>query len=159
MTLYFINKKERKIKKFLPAVIICLLSAFVLSFTACAGDKNGTYFPDNSEMKTNLENSGYVVTLYQDLSDNYGNRHAGTLLFASKSRDGEKEEYLYFYRLENTTSCEYYYDALEMNCENYNSLVKIENDEKFGNIVYCGTANAVEAAGIKVVNVKVDVKV
>ncbi len=44
---------------------------------------------------------------------------------------------------------------MEKNCENYNSLVKIENDEKFGNIVYCGTENAIDAAGIKVVKVKV----
>ncbi|MDE7162828.1 MAG: hypothetical protein K2O44_01965 [Clostridia bacterium] len=136
------------------AGILCIL---IFAISACGGDKNGTYYPTNEEMKTNLENNGYVVTLYQDLSDNDGKHHEGTLLFASKNREGKKEEYLYFYRFDNVTSCEYFYNSLENNCENYNSLVKIENDEKFGNIVYCGTENAVNSAGIKVVNVVVNV--
>lgn len=142
-------------KKFI-IILACLITILTLTLTAC-GDDNGTYYPTNEEMKTNLENNGYVVTLYQDLSDNDGNRHYGTLLFASKDREGEQREYLYFYRLDNTTSCEYYYNALEQYCENYNSLVKIENDDKFGNIVYCGTENAINASGIKVVEVKVKV--
>lgn len=131
---------------------------FVLTFalTAC-DDKNGTYYPDNSEMKTNLENNGYVVTIYQDLSDNEGNQHAGTLLFASKSRENEQEEYLYFYRFDNANSCDYYYTAMESECKNYNSLVQIKNDEKFGNIVYCGTNKAIDDAGIIMVDVKVKV--
>lgn len=42
----------------------------------------------------------------------------------------------------------YYYSLLEETHPDY-------NDEKFGNIVYCGTANAVNDSGIKVVKVKV----
>ena len=143
-------------KKFI-IILACLMAILTLTLTACGDDKNGTYYPTNEEMKTNLENNGYVVTLYQDLSDSNGNRHYGTLLFASKEREGEPKEYLWFYRFDSATSCEYYYNSLEQNCENYNSLVKIENDEKFGNIVYCGTENAISASGIKVVEVKVKV--
>ena len=146
-------------KKSFITVLVCLMAILTFTLTACGDDNCGTYYPANDEMKTNLENNGYVVTLYQDLSDNDDNRHYGTLLFASEDREGEQREYLYFYRLDKTTSCEYYYNALEQNCENYNSLVKIENDDKFGNIVYCGTEKAVNDAGIKVVKVDVDVKV
>lgn len=144
-------------KKILTSLFIGILSIITLVLSACSENQNGTYYPPNEEMKTNLENNGYVVTLYHDLSDKNNNHHDGTLLFASKSRENEQEEYLYFYRFKNANSCEYYYDSLEQNCKNYNSLVKIENDEKFGNIVYCGTTSAINAAGIKVVNVKVDV--
>lgn len=145
-------------KKVFAGIVTSLLLILTFVLSAC-GDGDGTYYPPNEEMKTNLENSGYVVTLYQDLTDNDGNRHGGTLLFASKAREGEAEEYLYFYRFDNAASCEYYFDALENNCKNYNSLVIIENDEKFGNIVYCGTENAINTAGIKVVKTDVTVKV
>lgn len=145
-------------KKVLLGFVTLILIIASFTLTACVDDNKGTHYPSNEEMKANLEKNGYVVVLYQDLSDNDGNRHDGTLLFASKSREGEDEEYLYFYRLDNASSCEYYYNSMEQNCENYDSLVKIENDAKFGNIVYCGTTNAINAAGIKVVKVDVDVK-
>lgn len=135
---------------------ICIM-LILFSLTACSEDNSGTHYPTNNEMKSNLEKNGYVVTIYNDLSDNNGNHHGGTMLFASKSRENEKDEYLYFYRFENANSCDFYYNSLEQNCENYNSLVKIENDEKFGNIVYCGTENAISAAGIKIVNVEVKI--
>lgn len=145
-------------KKFLVYIVMCMILVVTFILSAC-GDDGGTYYPPNDEMKANLEKSGYVVELYQDLSYNDGKHHDGTLLFASKSREGEEEEYLYFYRFDNPDSCEYYYNSMEKTCKNYNSLVKIENDEKFGNIVYCGTSGAIEAAGIKVVKVDVEVKV
>ncbi len=135
--------------------MVSFLIILTLALSACGDDKGGTYYPTNDEMQSNLEKNGYAVTLYNDLSDNNGNHHDGTLLFASKSRENEQYEYLYFYRFENANSCEYFYNSMEEKCENYNTLVKIENDEKFGNIVYCGTENAVNAAGIKVVKVKV----
>ena len=142
-------------KKVFLSILTSILIVLTFALSACDDDKNGTYYPKNEEMKTNLESNGYVVTLYQDLSDSDGNRHYGTLLFASKERENEPKEYLWFYRFDSATSCEYYYNSLEQNCENYNSLVQIENDEKFGNIVYCGTENAINDAGIKVVKVKV----
>lgn len=144
-------------KRIFVSLFAGILLVFTLIFCACGGDKGGTYYPNNSEMKANLESNGYVVTISQDLSDNEGNPHAGTLLYASKSSENEQEEYLYFYRFDHADSCDYYYTAMERECENYHSLVKIENDGQFGNIVYCGTENAVNAAGIKVVDVKVKV--
>lgn len=142
------------------SALLCAICALLLSFgLAACGECGGTYYPPNEKMKTNLEKDGYAVTLYQDLSDSEGNHHGGTLLYASKSRENESEEYLYFYRFENSASCEYYYNSLEKTCKSYNALVTIENDEKHGNIVYCGTNNAIDAAGIKVVKVDVNVKV
>jgi predicted small lipoprotein YifL len=140
-------------KKVFTSILLGLL--FILTFTlfACS-DKGETYYPTNEEMKTNLEKNGYVVTLEQDISDSDGNRHYGTLLSANKD---SADEYLYFYRFDNATSCEYYYNYLEQNCKKYNSLVKIENDEKFGNLVYCGTAQAIKDAGVTVVDVYVKV--
>jgi predicted small lipoprotein YifL len=140
-------------KKIFTSILLGLL--FVLTFTLSAcGNKGETYYPTNEEMKTNLEKSGYAVTLEQDLMDDDGNRHYGTLISANKDSEGE---YLHFYRFDNATSCEYYYNYLEQNFEKYNSLVKIENDEEFGNLVYCGTAQAIKDAGITVVDVKVKV--
>lgn len=133
-------------KKLLVAVLICLLSLFALQLAACGVD-DGTYYPKSDEMKTNLENSGYTVNVTTDLTDK-----SGTFLSAIK-----ESEYLYFYWLDNAEDCAYYCNLLEENHPDYNSLVKIENDEKFGNIVYCGTENAVNASGIKVVKVKVNV--
>lgn len=146
-------------KKLLICFLTGLLIVVSFALSACSNDKGGSYYPSNEEMKINLEANGYVVVLYQDLSDTDGNHHDGTLVYASKQREGEQEEYLYFYRFTNADSCEYFFDALERECKNYNSLSKIENDANFGNIVFCGTENAVNAAGIKVVKVDVNVKV
>jgi predicted small lipoprotein YifL len=140
-------------KKIFTSILLGLLFVLTFALSAC-GDKGGTYYPTNEEMKTNLEKSGYVVTLEQDISDSDGNRHNGTLLSANND---SKVEYLYFYRFDNSTSCEYFYNYLEQKCEGYNSLVKIEDDENFGNLVYCGTAQAIKDAGITVVDVKVNI--
>lgn len=132
-------------KKFASVLLLCIVAVFTLLLTACKDDNGGTYYPKSNEMKNHLENSGYIVTVTTDLGD-----RSGTYLSATKDN-----EYIYFYWLNNTEDCEYFYGLLEENHTNYNSLVKIENDEKFGNIVYCGTENAIRVAGIKVVTVKV----
>lgn len=132
-------------KKLLATILVCILSVLTLSLMACNDEKGGTYYPKSDEMKTKLENGGYTVTVTTDLGDKNG-----THLSATKDN-----EYVYFYWLSNGEDCEYFYNLLEENYGDYNSLVKIENDEKFGNIVYCGTENAISVAGIKVVTVKV----
>lgn len=132
-------------KKIISTLFICMLALLTVALTACGVDNNGTYYPKSSEMKTNLEKSGYTVTVSTDLGDKNG-----TYLSATNSND-----YIYFYWLDNNEDCEYFYDLLEENYPDYNSLVKIENDKKFGNIVYCGTKNAIDNAGIKVVDVKI----
>lgn len=140
-----IKKEIKYMKKLFTAILVCILSVLSLSLMACNDNKNGTYYPKSDEMRTNLEKGGYTVTVTTDLADKNG-----TQLSATKDN-----EYIYFYWLDNAKDCGYFYNLLEKNHTNYNSLVKIENDEKFGNLVYCGTANAITVAGIKVVTVKV----
>lgn len=133
-------------KKVFVSLFVGILLALTLTLCACS-DKGGTYYPDDSEMKTNLENGGYTVTVTFNSADK-----SGTHLSATKGND-----YIEFYWLDDAADCEYFYNLLEETHADYNSLIKIENDEKFGNIVYCGTENAVNAAGIRVVDVKVKV--
>lgn len=143
-------------KKVFARLLLGLVFVLTLTLSAC-GDKGGTFYPTNEEMKANLEKSGYTVEVCDDT-----NKHEFFVSFSSmvdgtaiKAVNGN--DYIYFFRLTEAWRCDTVYDALEDNCQNYNSLVKIENDEKFGNIVYCGTKNAIDAAGIKVVDVKVNV--
>jgi len=131
-------------KKFSAIFLISLLlvSAFVL--TACGGDNDGTYYPTNEEIEENLSNAGYV-TLFHDSQTGYGG-------YGQKN-----DEYIYFCRPKTESDCEYYYNLYKDNCKDYDVLVKIENDKKYGNVVYCATNNALNDAGIKVVNVEVKV--
>ena len=136
-------------KKVLVSLLAGLSLILIFVLSACGNDKSGTYYPTNEEIKTNLENAGYT-TCFTDSQTGWGG-------YAIK--DDDENEYIYFCRPKTVEDCEYYYDLYEKNCKNYNTLVKIENDEKFGNIVYCGTENAINDAGIRVVKVDVDVKV
>ena len=132
-------------KKVFVTIMVCFMAILTFTLTACGDAENGTYYPTNGEMKTNLEKGGYNVTVTTDLGDKNGR-------YLSASKDNE---YIEFYWLDNAEDCEYFYNLLEENHANYNSLVQIENDEKFGNIVYCGTENAIRISGIKVVKVKI----
>lgn len=133
-------------KKILSVLILCLLTICTLSITACDDDENGTYYPDKSEMSYNLMTNGYQTYATSILAGD------GTGTFLSATKDGD---YIKFYWLDNADDCDYYYKLLEENNSDYNVLAKIENDDNFGNLVYCGTENAINAAGIKVVKVKV----
>lgn len=142
-------------KKVIASLLLVLVFFFAFALSACGDDKDGTYYPTNEEMKTNLENSGYTVEVYDDINYHeffvmFSSIIDGTLIKAVKG-----DEYIYFFRLTEAWRCDTVCDVLEKKCENYNSLVKIENDEKFGNVVYCGTVKAIKASGIKVVKVKV----
>lgn len=134
-------------KRIFVSLFAGILLVLALTLCACGDDKNGTYYPTYDEMQTNLENGGYTVTVTFDLEDKSGIRLSAT----------KDKEYIEFYWLDDAADCDYFYNLLEEIYANYHSLVKIENDEAFGNIVYCGTENAVNAAGIKVVVVKVKV--
>ena len=149
-------------KKIFITIFACLMAILTLTLTACGDD--GGYYPTNEEMKTNLEKQGYVVTIFNDLSASGMGEESlrgdvdGTLLTATKSREIDgvvTTDFLYIYRLDESSYCDYYYGALENYFEDYDSLVKIENDKKFGNIVYCGTENAISASGIKTVEVNI----
>lgn len=144
-------------KKTLITILACLMAFVTLTMTACTDDTSGTYYPPNEEMKTNLESKGYTVEVYDDINYHeffimFSSIVDGTLIKAVKDK-----EYIYFFRLTDSWRCDTVYDILKEKCDNYNSLVKIENDEKFGNIVYCGTENAINASGIRKVEVKVEV--
>lgn len=134
-------------KKIFVSLFASILLIFTLTLCACGDDKSGTYYPTNEEMKANLENGGYNVAVTIDLGDKNG-----THLSATK-----ENEYIEFYWLDNAADCDYFYKVLEEFYPDCHSLVQIENDAKFGNIVYCGTEDAVNVAGIKIVNVKVKV--
>lgn len=134
-------------KKVFTSLLLGLLVVLTFALSACSDDKGGTYYPTWEEMQTSLENGGYIVTVTFDLEDK-------SEIHLSATKDNE---YIEFYWLDDAADCNYFYSLLEVRYTDYNSLVKIENDEKFGNIVYCGTKNAVNSAGIKVVAVKVKV--
>lgn len=145
-------------RKVFVRLLVSILFLLTFALTAC-GDEDGIYYPSNEEMKVNLESKGYTVEDYNDINYHefflqFSSLIEGTLVKAVKDND-----YIYFFRLINSWRCETVYDIMYENCENYNSLVKIENDKKFGNIVYCGTKNAISDAGINVVKVNVSVKV
>lgn len=137
-------------KKVLIGALISVLTFLTFALSACGEDNGGTYFPDRSEMSNNLVTNGYKTYSTSVLVG----RGTGTFLSATKD-----EDYIKFYWLDDSGDCDYYYNLLEEDNPDYNVLVKIENDEKFGNLVYCGTENAVNAAGIRVVKVDVGVKV
>lgn len=123
--------------KLFTTILVCILSVFLLSSTARGDDKGSIYYPKSNEMKTNLENSGYNVDVTTELGDKNG-----TYLSATK-----ENKYIYLYWLDNVEDCEYYYNLLEDNYVDYNSLVQIKNDEK---LVYCRTENAINTVEIKV---------
>ncbi len=131
-------------KKVLMSLLAVISLIITFALTACGKDK-GTYFPNADEMKANLEKEGYAVTIISDLGEK-----SGTYLSAVKDK-----EYIEFYWLDNSDDCGYFYDLITNQHPDSEVAVQIQNDEKFGNIAYCGTANAVSAAGINVVRVKV----
>ena len=133
-------------KKFLTAVVIGLALALSFAFVACGKTDGGTYYPDKTEMSQNMQTKGYQ--LYS--SDSLIGDGTGTFFSAEKG-----EDYLKFYWLDDPADCDYYYHLLEEGYPDCNVLVMIENDEKFGNLVYCGTSAAVDDSGIRVIKVKV----
>ena len=136
-------------KKAFVTILACLITILTLTLTACGNDNNGTYYPTLNEMKSNLDKKGYTVEYAIGERNSEGKDYVVDSLFARKGDD-----YIIFYWVEDSAHCNHYYDKLQElhpNCPNY---VSIENDEKFGNIVYCGPENAIKASGIKIVEVK-----
>ena len=129
--------------------LFLVFTSMILTFFSCGKRENGTYYPDSVEMQENLEKHGYVVKISSLESDKKGR-------WLSAEKVGE---YLEFYLLENAEYAEIISEELEKKYVNYEKLVCIKNDEKFGTLVFCGSDSAVEASGIRNVNVKVDTKV
>lgn len=135
-------------KKVFTSFLFGLLFVLTFALSAC-GDQNGTYYPNNSEMKTNLEKCGYTV----EISGNEYEHCGYTYLYAYN----ENNEYIKFYWFDGASAVQHFEELLENENNNYDKLVGIQNDEKFGNIVYCGTEKAIDDAGIIIVDVKVNV--
>ncbi|MCH5163201.1 MAG: hypothetical protein J1G38_06910 [Clostridiales bacterium] len=129
-------------------LLICLLVVICLCFAACTDKDTGTVIPTSNEMQINLEEAGYAVTLSNELGGGY----SGTHLTAKK-----ENEYIEFYWLDDAEACDYFYNLLDGLYPNSNKLVEMENDGKFGNIVFCGSELAMNASGIKIVEIKVKV--
>lgn len=131
-------------KKTFLTILACIMTILTLTLTACGEDNNGIYYPTLDEMKSNLDKNGYTIDTAIGERNSEGNGWVVDSLFARKGDD-----YIYFYWVEDSAHCNHYYDKLqelEPDCPIYVQSRTI----KFGNIVYCGTENAIYASGIKV---------
>lgn len=135
-------------------VLIGLMASIllILSFALCACGENETYYPTLDEMQSNLAQNGYRVEFAVGERNPEGGGYVVDSLFATKGDD-----YICFYWIEDAAHCNVYYDKLQELYPDCPKRALIENDEKFGNLVYGGTEKAIDDAGIIVVNVKVTV--
>lgn len=134
-------------KKIFASLLLGLLFVITFALSACGDKTNGTYYPTFDEMKNNLENSGYMVNTLTGIDNDIV-----TTLSANKENN-----HIVFYWLKNASDCQHYYDNCQELHPDWEVLISIENDEKFGNIVYCGTEQAINDAGITIVDVKIKV--
>ena len=141
-------------KKIVVSILVCIVAILTFTLMACVDDKGDTYYPTVNEMAANLENNGYRTQFVIGERNSEGQGYVVDSLDATKGDD-----YIYFYWIEDVAYCKVYYNKLQELHPDCSNFVLIENDEKFGNIVYCGTSAAVEAAGIRVVKVDVNVKI
>lgn len=130
-------------------LVFSLMLAMALILVACAGSSRGTYYPDSSEMKSNLENKNYTVSV--EVTEDSGSMV--TVLKAVKDY-----EYIEFYWLSDDNDVDEIKARLKDKFNSYDRLVSLKNDDKFGNVVFCSTEKARGDAGIVIINVKVDVK-
>ncbi len=143
-------------KKVIVSIFVIVFMTLAFAMSACLNNQSGTYYPSSEEMKVNLENRGYFVEIYKDIywfdsEEGVPEKYESRTLRA-KSDAGE---YIQFHWVEKPKACNYYFGKLEETYQDIEVLVKIENDEEFGSIVYCGTSVAIDDAGIIVVKVKV----
>ena len=126
--------------------IIVLIITIVGMFLVACGNGQGTYFPDSSEMQANLEKKKYEVEIETIQNDDY----SGTCLTAEK-----KDEYIEFYWLDDGSSITELAQELEDKYPDYNRLVSMEQDSKFGTFIFCSSEKAFDDSGIVIVEVKV----
>lgn len=123
---------------------------FAVALSACNKKDSGTYYPDKSEMTQTMQKKGYKT-----YSTNWLVGEGEGIFFSAEKGD----EYIKVYWLDDADDCDTCYRELEESYPECDVLVQIQNDDEWGNIVYCGTSVAVEDSGIRVVKVNVDVKV
>lgn len=125
-------------------VFLCMLLCLLL--TACGKNEQGTYYPDSTEMYHNLDADGYEVSVTNDVNGDM----TKTCLTAKKGDD-----YIVFYWLNEGIDVDPIAAQVKNEYESYDQFVSIQDDSKFGSLVFCGTSNAVNASGIIIVDVKV----
>lgn len=130
----------KKYSIFFLCMLLCLL------MTACGKNEQGSYYPDCTEMYNNLEANGYKVSVTNDIKGEM----TKTRLTAEKGDD-----YIVFYWLDEGIDVDPIEAELKKEYDSYDKFVSIRDDSKFGSLVFCGTSNAVNAAGIVIVDVKV----
>lgn len=135
-------------KKGLFVILSACMSCIML--TACGDNKNGTYYPDDEEMQTNLEKAQYTMTI-SDRVDEEG-KFTGCHLSAHNS-DGD---YIEFYWLDDEQAVDVVSETLESEHSDSEKFVSIKNDKKFGSIVFCATESAVNDAGIRIVEAETE---
>lgn len=128
-------------------IITAAVLSVLLLLVGCVKNQRGTYYPDNEEMKNNLESKGYQVSLEDIKTDNY----SGTRLVAAKA-----EDYIEFFRLNDASGIDLLIFEMKEKYDGYDSLVSVRDDSKFGSLLFCSTETAKNDAGIVIVNVKVD---
>jgi hypothetical protein len=129
-------------------IIILLISVIGILLTACGGDGQDTYYPSCSQMQENLQNKYYQVNVQTIQNDLY----SGTCLTAKKG-----DEYIEFYWLDSCNTITSIEQDLITKYPNYNKLISMENDSKFGTFIFCSSEKAMNDAGIVIVDVKVKV--
>ena len=129
-------------------VVLSLLIVTTMLFSACSSSKNGTYYPDSKEMQNNLEKENYQVQVQSVQTDEY----SGTYLIAENNDD-----YIEFYWLDESKDLNSIETNLKEKYSNYAKFVCLENDSKFGALVFCSTEKAMNDAGIEIVDVKVKI--
>lgn len=120
--------------------IIPTVCAAALLFSGC-GEKTSV-IPDTAAVEASLQSANYVVTVSSQDVD-------GKVLSAKKGSD-----FLTYYKLDHAEDCDRLYDVVVSANPDADVSCKYTNDENFGNVIICGTKEAVKTAGIKIVKVK-----
>ncbi|MEE0060275.1 MAG: hypothetical protein UE295_05555 [Acutalibacteraceae bacterium] len=134
-------------KKIVLALVLAVMGVFLV---ACGGNGQGTYYPDSSEMQENLLKKKYEVDVQKVDEDGC----KGTWLKAEK-----KDEYIEFYWLDeyDDNDLQKIAENLEEDYPDYDRLITMGDDSKFGTLAFCSTEKAMDDSGIVTVEVKVKV--
>ncbi len=127
----------------IQVIIMSLLIAILMCGCGTNRKHNGTYYPDFAEMKTNLSKEGYSITDATSTSED-----GETISYINASKE---DAFIEFYWLNNDAQVEYHRDELEQSGKSYDRLISMSGDEKFGSFVCAGTKQALDDAGIQIV--------
>lgn len=132
--------------------ILLLLTVFaLLALTGCTRSDSGTYYPSFEEMVKNLNDKGYTVStiVFDKDSDTPGK-------YLSAFKDDDFIDFYWLDRAEDVAACE---ASLRhrSTIPPYDRLISVSGDAKHGNLTFCATNQAMQDAGIRLDEAKVDV--